>query len=115
MVILFILSFSIIIGALYIRYCPVGNVKCTESLSHPADSIEIVDVRDYNQSYKDPVSGAINIPYAYMKRHYSDISSKTIHVIASDYLERNMSIRFLRKRGYTIAGYTLTDCPCKDY
>lgn len=72
-----------------------------------------MDVRDYNQSYRDPVPGAINIPYAYMKRSYSDISRKNIHVVASDYLERNMSIRFLRKRGFKIVGYSLTGCDCK--
>ncbi|WNS74917.1 hypothetical protein RRV45_18850 [Bacillus sp. DTU_2020_1000418_1_SI_GHA_SEK_038] len=114
MLFLYILILSIILGFMYIRYCPVGNVKCTKTVNHPIDSIEIVDVRDYNQSYRDPIPGAINIPFAYMKRRYTDISGNDIHVIASDYLEKNMSIRFLRKRGYKIIGYTLTDCECKE-
>ncbi|KAB2334811.1 hypothetical protein F7731_13700 [Cytobacillus depressus] len=113
MIFLFTVILCIILAAMYIRYFPAGNVKCAKTLSHPIDSIVIVDVRDYNQSYNDPIQGAINIPFAYMKRRYSDISHKNIHIIASDYLEKNMSIRFLRKRGFKIIGYTLTDCKCQ--
>lgn len=112
MIMLFFIIICILLASLYIRYCPVGNVKCTNTLNHNIDIIEIVDVRDYNQSYKDPVSGSINIPYAYMKRRYSDISRQNVHVVASDYLERNMSIRFLRKKGFNIVGYSLTGCDC---
>lgn len=115
MLLFLILILGTILVFFYIRYYPAGNVKCTKTIHSSADSIEIVDVRDYNQSYKDPIPGATNIPFAYMKRRYRDITNSNIHLVASDYLEKNLSIRFLQKRGFHVTGYTLTDCDCKNH
>ncbi|NPC93752.1 hypothetical protein HOO54_16295 [Bacillus sp. WMMC1349] len=106
--ILFMIVIQILIFEfIYNRYIPVRGVQCIKTLN--ADAI-IVDVRDYNQSYKDPFRTAINIPIAYLKRNYHEISSSKVYVVASDNLEKNMSIRFLRKKGFEVLGYTLTDC-----
>ncbi|MFZ3589751.1 hypothetical protein ACOI1C_10825 [Bacillus sp. DJP31] len=63
-------------------------------------SIEIVDVRDYNRSYKQPIHGSTNIPIAYLPRFFQEVSNKKIHVVASNHLDKNVSIRFFRKKGY---------------
>jgi len=113
--IFFIIALIIIIVLTYYRYFPVRGVQCFNTLKVNDDSIQIVDVRDYNQSYKDPVLKAMNIPVGYMKRYYQEISSVKIFVVASDNLEKNISIRFLRKKGFQVTGYMLTDCKkCKE-
>jgi rhodanese-related sulfurtransferase len=111
MISIFIILLLIIIGFLYIRYMPVTGVECSDIMSD-ADSVKILDVRDYNVSYKDPILHSINIPIGYMKRYYHEINHRNIYIVASNQLEKNMSIRFLRKKGYKVLGYTLTDCGC---
>ncbi|WP_223700623.1 rhodanese-like domain-containing protein [Sutcliffiella deserti] len=104
---------GIISAALYIRYFPIRGIPCVSSLSTNEDIIKIVDVRDYNQAYKDSIRESINIPVAYLKRNYSELPKSKIIILASNHLEKNISIRFLRKRGFEIIGYSLTDCDCK--
>lgn len=99
----------IFIALLYNRYVPVRNLSVIEP-DEPgtvADTV-IVDVRDYHDSAKSPVDGAINIPCGYLHRHIQDIPKKDIMLIASNPLEKNFGARFLKKRGYQIKGYTLT-------
>lgn len=103
---------SIIFVFIYGRYVPVWGVSCIDSLNSDVDSLKIVDVRDYNVSYKDPIQGSVNIPVAYLKRNFHELSHSKIIVVASNHLEKNISIRFLRNRGFKIMGYTLTDCTC---
>ncbi|WP_057773523.1 rhodanese-like domain-containing protein [Cytobacillus dafuensis] len=109
-----IMLLAIITGTFFLRYFPVGNVKCKDLYNINKDSLTILDVRDYNLSYNDPIQGAKNIPVAYLKRNYAEIPSLSVHIIAADHLEKNISIRFLRKRGFKITGYTLTGCKCKE-
>jgi rhodanese-related sulfurtransferase len=99
---------------LYTRYFPVKGVKCCQLSNLEGIGIQIVDVRDYNYSYKDPILRAINIPVAYLKRNYHEIPRISVHIVAADPLEKNVSIRFLRKHGFKVAGYTLTDCKCHE-
>ncbi|WP_231735338.1 rhodanese-like domain-containing protein [Gracilibacillus massiliensis] len=73
----------------------------------------ILDIRDYQKAAKDKVDGAIVIPVPYLRRYYSEISSQSIYVIASNHLEKNLAIRFLKNKGFDVIGYTLTDCQCK--
>jgi hypothetical protein len=113
MMILISAFLTLVLVSLYIRYFPVWGVHCLHRKNLNGCSITIVDVRDYNQSYHDPVNNAINIPIAYMKRYYNEISGGKIHIVASDHLEKNISIRFLRRKGYNVVGYTLTNCKCK--
>ncbi|WP_442599723.1 hypothetical protein [Neobacillus sp. D3-1R] len=98
---------------LYRRYIPVCGVQCMNVPATLNDDVIIIDVRDYNQSYKDSNHKSIHIPIAYLKRYVKEIPNTKLHVIAADPLEKNMSIRFLRKQGYQIIGYTLMNCDCK--
>ncbi|SEN34388.1 hypothetical protein SAMN05192533_111162 [Mesobacillus persicus] len=107
-----LLLLSIILGLIYVRYIPVLGVRCLAMSSLDAESFQVVDVREYNQSYKEPVPKSINIPIAYIKRNYQEISSLNIHIIAADHLEKNMAIRILRKKGFHISGYTMMNCDC---
>jgi rhodanese-related sulfurtransferase len=102
------------IGIGFFRYLPVLGVHCTKTLDvEKENNLAIVDVRDYNQSYKDSISTSVNIPVAYLNRYFHEIPSKHIHVVASTPLEKNISIRFLRKKGYHVKSYTLTECDCR--
>ncbi|MCQ6274267.1 hypothetical protein JMM81_04660 [Bacillus sp. V3B] len=103
---------SIIFVFIYRRYVPVLGVPCIRSLNKDGDLIKVVDVRDYNLSYKDPIQGSINIPVAYLKRNFHEVSNSKIIVVASNRLEKNISIRFLKNKGCKVMGYTLTDCIC---
>lgn len=103
----------LIFGMIFIRYLPIWHVKCIDSIKLNKGSIQIIDVRDYNESYKSPVPNALNIPIAYLRRSYNEIEAIEIYIVASNNLEKNISIRFLRKKGFKIVGYALTTCECK--
>ncbi|SFC37199.1 hypothetical protein [Bacillus sp. UNCCL81] len=113
------LILTLIIGLslrkLYIRYFPIRDIKCVDSSSITSEisTTQIIDVRDYNESNKMPIINALNIPIGYLKRSYKDISNIEIHIVASNKLEKNLGIRFLRKKGFKIIGYSLTTCDCK--
>ncbi|MCM3667519.1 hypothetical protein M3181_00720 [Mesobacillus maritimus] len=107
-----ILLLIMILGIIYVRYIPVKGVKCTSVSDSNNDSVQLVDIREYNQSYKHPIPNAVNIPIAYLKRHIQEITGCQLHVIASDSLEKNIGIRLLRKKGYNVVGYTLIDNHC---
>ncbi|MBY0098710.1 hypothetical protein H0185_18255 [Mesobacillus maritimus] len=102
-----ILLISLIVGVVYVRYVPVTGVQSTILTDLHTQSIKVVDIREYNQSYNYPIPKSINIPIAYLKRNYQEIGSKKVHVIASDHLEKNMGIRLLRKRGFKVMSYTI--------
>lgn len=46
---IFVITFS-----LYRRYVPVLGVRCIYLKDLELDRIKVIDVRDYNESYKDP-------------------------------------------------------------
>ncbi|MCP8615397.1 rhodanese-like domain-containing protein [Salirhabdus salicampi] len=101
----------IVFRFIYRRYMPVfgvsnisGNVSICNKKSN---NIIIVDARDFQTSSQDMIKGSQNIPLAYIRRQYVDIPSKRIIVIASDAVEKNLSIRFLQKKGFTIVGYSI--------
>ncbi|MCP8970208.1 rhodanese-like domain-containing protein [Ectobacillus ponti] len=91
---------------LYIRYMPVYGVQAADEAR--AD-ILVLDVRDYNETSKCQTNAAVHIPYAYLVRFYQDIPKRPLHVVAASRLDRNLAIRFLRRRGYTIASYHITN------
>jgi len=115
MYILIMIAVIALLAGLYIRYIPVRGVRCTTLCNNDDRSIQIVDVRDYNLSYKDPIPTAITMPVAYLKRNYHEIPKMKIHIVAADQLEKNISIRFLRKRGYDVIGYAVTECNCNKH
>jgi hypothetical protein len=91
------------------RYFPVSGVNCIHWTRHDSDTVDVIDLRDYNESYRDPIREAMNLPIAYLNRHYKEIPKGTLHVIASNRLEKNIGIRFFRKKGFQVVGYTLID------
>ncbi|WP_174733483.1 sulfurtransferase [Mesobacillus harenae] len=102
-----------IVFLLYKRYVPVLGVPCKDIREEKLEYIDIIlDIRDYNISSKTPVEGALTIPTAYLARYFKEIPGREIYIVASDHLEKNMGIRLLRKRGFKVMGYTLTDCGC---
>jgi rhodanese-related sulfurtransferase len=92
-------------AALYRRYVPVG-----QPLNHQLTGQEILlDVRDIQTAFKDPVDRALEIPYGYLKRYYKEIPDKKIVIIAEDFIEKNLAIRFLRKKGYQVKDFIIID------
>ncbi|MGM0844919.1 MAG: hypothetical protein ACQEUT_08075 [Bacillota bacterium] len=108
MLLLIIISISILF-ALYNRYFPVIGVPCSTDIPALTETILILDVRDYNQSSANPIPHAVNLPVAYFKRNWDDLSASRIHIAASNSVEKNLSIRMLRRKGYKVTGYTLTE------
>jgi hypothetical protein len=106
---LLIIIVAPIITALYKRYIPVAGVKQFNDVPVEAEFIQIVDVRDYNQSFRNPIPQAVNLPVAYMNRNWHELYGIRVHVIASTKLEKNMSIRLLKRKGYKVEGFTLTE------
>jgi rhodanese-related sulfurtransferase len=106
-IIFFLIITAIIIFA-YKRYVPVHGVSPIQSIISNEGAI-LLDLRDYQTTSKQPVSGSINIPYAYLKRYNKEIPNKPLIIVASDTIEKNLAIRFLIKRGFKILGYYLMD------
>lgn len=104
-----ILSLLVILVIVYKRYFPVLGVKCSRLDELDLTNVEILDVRDYNESYKKPIEGALNIPVAYLKRHFNEIPHKDLHLVVSSLLEKNVGIRALKQKGYKIVGYSLVN------
>jgi rhodanese-related sulfurtransferase len=101
-----ILTFLVILVILYKRYFPVLGVKCSQLEELDLTKLEIIDVRDYNESYKNPIEGAMNISIAYLKRHINEIPHTDLHLVVSSLLEKNVGIRALKQKGYRIVGYS---------
>lgn len=95
-------------ASLYKRYVPVPQVPCTGDGTHDS-GLTIVDIRDYNNKAIDINCDSADIPYAYLRRFYNEMSPGKIHVIASDRLELNLGIRFLRKKGFQVVSYELVE------
>lgn len=91
---------------LFERYFPVFSVAYIPREEIGTKST-IIDLRDYNQSSKFSIPGAINIPVAYLNRFSTDIPNRKLYIIASNNLEKNVGIRLLRKKGFQVIGYTL--------
>lgn len=87
------------------RYIPVRNVPVVNAKEKDA---VFVDLRDYQDSAKDPVKGAINIPCGYLKRYMKEILDQQIVIIASNEVEKNFGARLLKKYGFKVKGYTIT-------
>lgn len=99
---------------IYNRYFPVRGIRCSKMPEQELSKIDVVDLRDYNESYKDPIPGAMNIPIAYLNRYYMEIQHKNIHVIASDKMQRNFGIRVLKQKGFQVTGCTIANTQCAE-
>ncbi len=101
--------FFLITGRIiYIRHVPARRFQ--ECLPQELDAgIAIVDVRDYNDSYKSLILNALNLPIAYLIRHIHELPKKPLHIIASTQLDKNMSVRIIRKAGHEVKSYSLIE------
>ncbi|UOQ46754.1 hypothetical protein MUN88_11645 [Gracilibacillus caseinilyticus] len=99
---------------IYTRYVPISGVPCVEPKKQQNDQTITIDIRDYQEADNDKFADALVIPIAYLKRYYHEIPSRSIYIVASSHLEKNLAIRFLKNKGFHIVGYTLTTCKCKD-
>ncbi|MFB1051142.1 hypothetical protein [Paraliobacillus sp. JSM ZJ581] len=115
MFLLFFLLLVAITYMIYVRYYPIKGIPCIEmnQLSDVTKKVKL-DIRDYNTSSKNAVTDSVSMPVAYLKRHYSQIPSKQIYLIASDKIERNLATRMLKQKGFQIMGYTITSCDCQE-
>ncbi|WP_191560408.1 hypothetical protein [Metabacillus idriensis] len=107
MIILSICMSISIIHFLFFRYYPIYGLHDIDKTEIEINNQFVIDVRDYNEAYKDPVDPGINIPIAYLKRYYSEIPNKDLVVVASNCMERNVGVRILRKKGFKVIGYTI--------
>ncbi|WP_226038234.1 sulfurtransferase [Aquibacillus saliphilus] len=111
-----IIAFFMIIAlyVIYLRYVPIKGIPCIDINSNKLDQMILkLDIRDYNSSAKQEIIGSHSLPIAYFKRYYHEIPAKEVHVIASDRIEKNLGIRYLRNKGFRVSGYTLTKCNCE--
>lgn len=106
---IFILCFIFIGYLIFKRVFPILGLQQINKKDMELSTFPVVDIRDYNVSYKNPIPGAINIPVAYLNRFYNGIPHHDLIVVASNRLEKNVGIRLLRQKGFKIVGYTLTD------
>ncbi|WP_138417367.1 hypothetical protein [Aquibacillus sediminis] len=96
---------------LYKRYIPVFGVTKIDEINryYNQDDTVIVDVRDYQTSCKNTKKGTTCVPLPYLNRHFVEIPNKPIILIATDYVEKNLATRLLRKKGMAVVGYYLTE------
>lgn len=103
----FIIILGLVAILIFRRYFPVLGLKCLKWGEFDIKNSNVIDVRDYNESYKEPIPGAINIPIAYLYRYYAEIPNVDLYIVASDKIEKNMGIRMLRKKGFQIIGCSI--------
>jgi len=107
MVILWIIG-ALIVLFIYQRYVPVIGISPVQNFSDNGELL-LLDLRDYQTSSHEVIPNSVNIPYAYLKRYYKEIPNKKLLIIASDSIEKNLAIRFLRKRHFSIKGFMILD------
>ncbi|MEH7246411.1 hypothetical protein V7114_06380 [Neobacillus niacini] len=101
-----ILASIIILVIIYKRYFPVLGVKYFQLGELDLSKVKILDIRDYNESYKNPIEGSLNIPLGYLKRNINEIPHLDLHLVVSSLLEKNVGARVLRQKGYRVVGYS---------
>ncbi|MGE8036950.1 rhodanese [Lysinibacillus sp. NPDC093692] len=106
MIIVSLSIFLLIIGRIiYKRHIPVRQIQ--ECLPQELKvGMAIVDVRDYNDSYKSPTPNALNLPIAYLVRHMHELPKRPL---PSTQLEKNMSVRIIRKAGHEVKSYSVIE------
>ena len=97
-----ILASIIILEIIYKRYFPVLGLKYYQIGELDFSKVKILDIRDYNESYKNPIDGALNIPIGYLKRNINEIPNRDLHLVVSSLIEKNIGVRVLRQKGYRL-------------
>ena len=109
---LFWLSITIVVIVLVMipafkRWMPVLRVPCSSLPQIQETGVHILDVREYQESDRNPVRGAFALPYPYLKRHLQTVPKKEVFLVAPDKVSRNLSTRLLLKNGFTVTGYAV--------
>lgn len=106
-----IISLVIIAGLfLHHRYSAPHAMKEFGNISEDKmDSQWVLDIREYQDALRRPSIAAINVPLAYLKRHYPKEMPKELILVANDRVEVNLACRFLERKGYAVIGYQM--CP----
>ncbi len=109
-----LITISVLIYMMYYRYAPVRVKRLSEK--EVDRSHIIVDVRDYQDSFKSNCDQAIAIPCGYLKRYSHEIPKGPIVVIGSSSIECNVGVRQLKGLGFDVVGYisVIRDEPCKE-
>ncbi|OCA87175.1 rhodanese-like domain-containing protein [Pseudobacillus wudalianchiensis] len=94
----------LILPMLYKRYVPVVGTEEIQGC-HNNENVSLVDVRDFHEASRNPVSSAVHIPLPYLARQHNEISNKEVIVIVSDKVLLNLSVRQLKKYGFDVKGY----------
>ncbi|AOM82951.1 hypothetical protein [Salisediminibacterium beveridgei] len=81
-----------------------GNISTDEM-----DDEWVLDIREYQDALRRPSEAAINVPLAYLKRHYPKEMPRQLILVANDRVEVNLACRFLERKGYKVIGYQM--CP----
>lgn len=104
-----ILSLGAILGSylLYKNFFPVFENCINPYNLESNEETMIVDLRAFQSSAKYPIKGAIVIPFAYLKRYHEELKGKKLYVVAPGLVDKNLSIRFLKSKGYEILGYSI--------
>ncbi|NYE07550.1 hypothetical protein F4694_004361 [Bacillus niacini] len=100
---------AIVASIFYRGYFSVFGVHCINLNDLNLDKIKVIELRNYNESYKNPIKGALIIPIAYLKRNFIEIPKRELHLIVSSPLEKNIGVRCLRKKGFCVVGYTFVN------
>ncbi|GCD83952.1 rhodanese-like domain-containing protein [Parageobacillus thermoglucosidasius] len=114
MYIIGLIIFGLLLATLYHRYYPVSDIPCIDISDERIKDMVVLDIRDYNETAEQSIANSLHIPYAYLKRHFSTIPSKSVHIIANDEIEKNLGIRFLRRHGFDVQSYSIIHCPCRE-
>ncbi|WP_184662796.1 hypothetical protein [Texcoconibacillus texcoconensis] len=101
-----VMMFLLVSYVIYQHYVPVKVKQQSLSLSNDDEAV-ILDLRSYQDAAKEPFEDACNIPYPYIKRHYHQLPSRHLYVIAPDWVSKNVSIRFLKRKGLNVKGYSI--------
>ena len=109
-----IIASIVLLVMLYKRYIPVQGVKYYPFEELDLSKLKILDVRDYNESYKNPIAGSLNIPLGYLKRNSNEIPHGDLHLVVSSLLEKNVGARVLRQKGFQVVGYSLVNNKYKE-
>lgn len=107
-----IIFLFIFFRSLYNRYMPTYKVE--ELDIHQVierKELTVLDIRDFNVSSNDPVPSAVNIPYSYLDRYHHELGSNSVVVISPDTVGKNMTTRFLKRKGYSVIGFHIKEYP----
>lgn len=94
----------------YQRHSPPYSIDTFDHVTdHHTKGRWILDIREYQDALRRPAEGSLNVPLAYLKRHFPKKMPDELILIANDRIEVNLASRFLESKGYTVIGCQI--CP----